>query len=91
MTKQEIISKLSARTGYSKVESGKVLDAVLDIIKGELLQGNDIMLPDIGKLKIVTRAEKKGRNPKTGEEIKIAEHKTISFVPCKAMKDAVNC
>ena len=90
MTKQEIISKLSEQIGCTKRDAGVALNGMIQIIKDELDSGHDFMIPDIGKLKIITRAAKTGRNPKTGEEIKIAEHKTVVFKPCKGMKDAVN-
>lgn len=90
MTKQEIISKLSEQIGCTKKEACVALNGMIQIMKDEIDSGRGFTIPEIGKLKIITRAAKMGRNPKTGEEIMIAEHKTVVFKPCKGIKESVN-
>lgn len=90
MTKQELVTKMSEKIGVSKKQAEETLDALCEMISNTLSTGSEITLPGIGKLSVVGRAARIGRNPATGEELKIAAKKAVKFGVAKALKDAVN-
>jgi len=86
LTKAKTIEALSAETGLSKKDVGNVLSALQDLAYAQATAG--FTLPGIGKLVILQRKERMGRNPATGETIKIAAKKVLKFRVAKAAKDA---
>ncbi|AJE99822.1 HU family DNA-binding protein [Pandoraea apista] len=90
MNKQELIDAVAGHTGASKAQTGETLDAVLEAVKKAVAKGDTVQLIGFGSFGSGKRAERTGRNPKTGEAIKIAAAKTVKFTAGKAFKDAVN-
>ena len=90
MTKTELIAAIVERAETSKKDTEAVINAAMDIIKETVAGGSDVQLMGFGTFTIAERAERTGRNPQTGEEMKIAAAKTPKFRPGKAFKDAVN-
>jgi DNA-binding protein HU-beta len=90
MNKQELIDAVAAKGGLSKTSAGETLDAILEVIKGAVAKGDAVQLIGFGAFGSGLRAARNGRNPKTGEEIKIPAAKTVKFSAGKAFKDAVN-
>lgn len=90
MTKAEIVSKLSEITGQTKRESVRVLEALISIMESELKETKAFTIPNIAILRVAERAAKDGRNPKTGEKIKIAPKNTVRIKVAKHLKDALN-
>ena len=72
MNKSELIDAIAARTELSKVASGKALDAVIETIVEAVAKGDGVSLVGFGSFKAAARAAREGKNPKTGEKIKIA-------------------
>ncbi|MFZ4534835.1 HU family DNA-binding protein [Propionivibrio sp.] len=72
MNKSEFIDAIAARTELSKVASGKALDAVIETIVEAVANGDGVSLVGFGTFKAAARAAREGKNPKTGEKIKIA-------------------
>ena len=72
MNKSELIDAIAARTELSKVASGKALDAVIESIVETVAKGDGVSLVGFGSFKAADRAAREGKNPKTGEKIKIA-------------------
>ncbi len=89
MTKAELIDKVASSAGLSKADAGRALDATLDAIKKSLKKGKKVTLVGFGTFSVAKRKARKGRNPRTGEEIKIAASKTPKFTPGKVLKEAV--
>ncbi len=81
---------LAKKSGASKKDSEAVLNAFTDAVSGALKKGDKIQLVGFGTFEVAKRAARKGRNPQTGAEIKIAAAKMPKFKPGKALKDAVN-
>jgi DNA-binding protein HU-beta len=90
MNKQELIDAVAAQTGASKALTGETLDALLETVKKAVATGDTVQLIGFGSFGSGKRAARTGRNPKTGEAIKIAAAKTVKFTAGKAFKDAVN-
>lgn len=91
-TKSGIIAALAAATepALSKKQALAVYEKLIDIaVKGAKQEEKGIMLPGIGKVKLVKRPARIGRNPATGEQIKIKAKKVAKIVACKAFKDAI--
>ncbi len=90
MTKSELVVKITLLTGLSRPTAGKVLDAALDAITAEMKKGRKIILLDFGTFFLSKRVERKGRNPKTGETIRIPAARVPKFTAVKGLREAVN-
>jgi len=90
MNKQELIDAVATHTGASKVHTGETLDTLLEVIKKAVSKGDAVQLIGFGSFSSGKRAARTGRNPKTGEPIKIPASKTVKFTAGKAFKDVVN-
>lgn len=89
LTKAEMVDKMAEAADISKVAAGKALAAALDGIKASLKKGQKVSLVGFGTFSITKRKARKGRNPKTGEAIKIAAAKVPKFSAGKDLKTAV--
>lgn len=90
MNKSELIDAIAEGADISKAAAGRALDSVIDSITGALKSGDQVSVVGFGTFTVRERAARTGRNPRTGEEIKIAAAKVPAFKPGKALKDAVN-
>ena len=89
-TKSGIMAALAAAGEISKKQAVAVYDKLVEIaIKGAKQEEKGITLPGLGKVKLVKRPARTGRNPATGETIKIKAKKVVKLVACKALKDAI--
>lgn len=88
MNKTAQIEKISTKLNISKKQAELALGAVVETILEGLETEGKIRVSDLGTFKVRDRAERKGRNPQTGEEIKIAASKVIAFKATKALKEA---
>ena len=89
-SKTELIDLVAAKTGQAKSETTKTVNALLDVIKDQLAQGEKVALVGVGTFEVRERAARKGRNPQTGAEIEIAAAKAPAFKAGKDFKEAVN-
>lgn len=89
MNKAQLIDAM-AKNGVTKTDADAAVAIITDVITKELACGGEVTLPGIGKLSVTKRAAREGRNPATGEAIKIAAKKAVKFSAAKALKDAVN-
>ncbi|MSO97778.1 MAG: HU family DNA-binding protein [Rhodospirillaceae bacterium] len=90
MNKNDLIASVAEITGLTKADAAKAVDAVLDSITGALKKQKEVRLVGFGTFKVAKRAASEGRNPRTGEAIKIPASKRPKFSAGKALKDAVN-
>lgn len=90
MNKSDLIAAVAAKTGETKKNAEASLNAVIDVIAETLAKGDKIQLVGFGSFEVRSRAARKGRNPQTGKEMKIAAKKAPVFKAGKALKDAVN-
>ena len=89
-TKSGIMQALAEAGEISKKQAVAVYEKLVDIaIKGAKQEEKGLTLPAIGKVKLVKRPARTGRNPATGETIKIKAKKVVKLVACKALKDAI--
>lgn len=90
MTKTELTEAIAASTGLSKTQAGDVLNSILDQTTVALSKGDRVALPGLGSFSLSDRAARTGRNPQTGEEMRIPASKAVRFSPAAALKKAVN-
>ena len=89
MNKSELIDAIAAKTELSKVASGKALDAVIETIVQAVAKGDGVSLVGFGSFKAAARAAREGKNPKTGEKIKIAATTVPKFSAGATFKTTV--
>jgi DNA-binding protein HU-beta len=90
MNKAQFIAALAPHFNDSKKEATHAVDIVFDTIVRSLSKGEDVMINDFGKFKKVDRKARMGRNPFTGETIKIKASKKARFLPAKGLKDVIS-
>ena len=90
MNKSELVTSMANKSDISKKDAEKALTALLETVEEALKSGDKVQLVGFGSFEVRERAERKGRNPQTKEEITIAASKTPVFKVGKSFKDAVN-
>jgi DNA-binding protein HU-beta len=89
VNKTELIDHIAKSADISKAAAGRALDSVIHAVKTQLKKGNSVTLVGFGTFSVTKRAQRTGRNPRTGEAIKIKAAKVPKFKPGKALKDFV--
>lgn len=90
MNKSELIDHIAGSADISKAAAGRALDSIIGAVKTTLKKNGSVTLVGFGTFSVGKRAARTGRNPRTGEAIKIKSAKVPKFKPGKALKDAVN-
>ena len=90
MNRMELVAAIAEKTELSKKDAEKALKAFTDVVAEELKKGEKIQLVGFGTFEVSERAAREGRNPQTGEVMKIAASKSPKFKAGKALKDALN-
>ena len=90
MNKSELIAAMADKTGETKKNAEASLNALIDVVTESLVKGDKVQLVGFGSFEVRKRAARKGRNPRTKEEIKIPASKAPVFKAGKALKDLVN-
>ncbi|HBD68806.1 MAG TPA: HU family DNA-binding protein [Treponema sp.] len=90
MNKVELVDAIAKNTGLSKKDTEAAVKSFIEVVTKELSKGHEVQLIGFGTFAVGKRAARTGRNPKTGETIKIAAAKTPKFKAGKALKDSVN-
>lgn len=90
MNKADIVESIANGAGLTKADSGRALEALITAIEKALKKGDTVSIIGFGTFSVRKRAARKGRNPRTGAEIKIKASKTPAFKAGKALKDAIN-
>ena len=90
MNKTELIDHIADSAEITKAAAGRALDAFINAVKTTLKKGNSVTLVGFGTFTVTKRAARSGRNPRTGEPIKIKAAKVPRFRPGKGLKDVVN-
>ena len=89
-TKSGIMAAIAEAAGITKKQAAAAYDKLVDIaVKGAKQEEKGLTLPGLGKVKLIKRPARMGRNPATGEAIKIKAKKVVKIVACKALKDAI--
>jgi len=90
MNKHELAVQISDQVGTTQSEALNVVDLLIETVLEELAkEDGKLTLVGFGTFKSMTKQKKKGRNPRTGEEIVIPKRRTVKFIPGKKLKDLV--
>ncbi len=90
MNKAELIGSIADKSGLSKADAGRALDAFVSSVSDALSSGDRISLVGFGSWSVDERGARTGRNPRTGEEIQIAAKNVVKFKPGAGLSDSVN-
>ena len=90
MNKTELIDAMASKTGMTKKNAEAALNAFVETVSEELVKGGKVALTGFGTFEVSERAEREGRNPQTGETMKITASKAPKFKAGKVLKDQVN-
>ncbi len=90
MNKAELVDAVASAANLSKADAGRAVDAVVNSITAALKKGQQVAVVGFGTFGVKHRAARNGRNPRTGETIKINASNVPGFKAGKALKDAVN-
>lgn len=90
MNKSDLVDAVAADADLSKADAAGAVDAMVDAVTKALKKGDKVSLVGFGVFSVRARAARQGRNPKTGQTIRIPAGKTPGFKAGKALKDAVN-
>jgi DNA-binding protein HU-beta len=90
VNKNELVDAVASAANLKKSDATKAVDAVFDSIASSLKKGDEVRLVGFGTFTVSKRAASEGRNPRTGEKIKIAASKQPKFKAGKGLKDSVN-
>ncbi|HEX9759104.1 MAG TPA: integration host factor subunit alpha [Nitrospiria bacterium] len=90
MRKSDIANDVYEKVGISKKEAADIVEIILNTIKSVLQQGETVKIAGFGNFVVRKKRARKGRNPKTGEEIGITPRKVVTFRPSQVFKKFVN-
>jgi integration host factor subunit alpha len=90
MTKADIVERIYDKVGFSKKESAELVEMVFDILKSTLEKGDKIKIAGFGNFVVKEKADRRGRNPQTGDEIVISARKILTFKPSQVLKASIN-
>ncbi len=90
MNKTELVDAIARDSGLTKVDAQSALDSFTNAVQQQLRKGNDVAITGFGKFSVSKRAARTGRNPQTGESLKIKASKAPKFSAGASLKAAVN-
>jgi len=90
VNKTELVGSVAEKTGMTKKDAEKAINALFESIEGALAQNDKVQVIGFGTFEVKSREERKGRNPQTGAEITIPASKSPVFKAGKSLKDMVN-
>ena len=90
MTKLEFIEAIAAKSGLTKADSARAVEAFQSVVTETLKKGDKVTLTGFGVFSVSKREARNGRNPRTGEVVKIAASKSVKFKTGSKLKEAIN-
>ena len=90
MSKPELIAAMAEKTGITKADTGRMMDAFIVVVQKELIRGEKVRLDGLGIFAPVTRAATTRRNPQTGAPIDVPEKRVVTFKPSVELKRSLN-
>lgn len=90
LTKHAIVAELQSELGFPKNQSIEVVESLLELMKSTLESGEDVLVSGFGKFCVKDKAERKGRNPATGEDLMLKPRRVVTFKLSGTLRDKVN-
>ena len=90
VTKADIVEKVYQKIGFSKKEASELVEMVFEQLKNTLIAGEKVKISGFGNFLVRAKNERVGRNPQTGEQIKISARRVLTFRPSQVLKGVLN-
>jgi len=90
LTKVQIVESIHNRIGLPKNKTTEIVETLLEIIKNSLASGEDVLISNFGKFCLNEKAERKGRNPATGDDLMLEPRKVVTFRCSRKLRDRIN-
>jgi integration host factor subunit alpha len=90
LVKENLVQSLYDQAGLSKQQSKALVDNVFELIKKSLESGDDVLISGFGKFMVKEKAQRKGRNPETGDDLTIEARKVVNFRCSPVLRDKIN-
>jgi integration host factor subunit alpha len=90
LTKAQIIEEISSRNGFTMKKSTELVESLLEILKGTLASGEDVLISGFGKFCVKDKDARRGRNPATGEDMMLSSRKVVTFKCSASLRDEIN-
>lgn len=90
MTKADIVEKVYEKIGFSKKEAAELVDMVFSLLKNVLKEGDKVKISGFGNFVVREKKERIGRNPQTGDQLKISARRVLTFRPSQVLKAMLN-
>ena len=90
LTKSNVIDAIAEQNGFSKQNSSKTFEILLEIIKRSLESGEDVLISSFGKFNVKAKKQRRGRNPATGQPMLLAARKVVTFSCSGRLRDKIN-
>jgi integration host factor subunit alpha len=90
VTKADLVEKVYQRLGFSKKEASELVEMVFGTLKETLQEGQKVKISGFGKFEVRSKKERVGRNPQTGEQIRISARRVLNFSPSQVLKAVLN-
>ncbi len=90
LTKIQIQESIQHQTGFSKNRSLQIVETLLEVIKSTLASGEDVLISNFGKFCVKEKAERKGRNPATGDDLMLESRKVVTFKCLRKLREKIN-
>ncbi len=90
LTKAQIIEEIRTKNGFTRKQSTETVETFLEIIKSTLESGEDVLVTGFGKFSVKQKAERRGRNPATGEDLMLAPRKVVTFRCSGKLRDKID-
>jgi len=90
LTKANIIDAIAETNGFPRNKASETVETLLEIIKGTLVSGEDVLISNFGKFCVNQKKERRGRNPATGDDMMLAPRKIVTFKCSGDLRDKIN-
>ena len=90
LTKSDLIDSVSSESGFTKKQSTDIVETIINTMKDTLATGEDVLISGFGKLCVKQKAERKGRNPATSEDLMLPARKVVTFKCSGKLRDRIN-
>ena len=90
VTKADIVEAVTEQIGYTNKRSFEIVETLLEIIKGDLESGEDVLISGFGKFRVKEKRERRGINPATGDDMMLAPRKVVTFRCSQQLRKKIN-
>jgi len=90
LTKHDIVEQIQTGCGFPRNKSVEITESLLELIKASMASGDDVLVSGFGKFCVKEKAERKGRNPATGEDLMLKPRRVVTFKCSGKLRDKIN-